>query len=58
MTVEATAEPPFTIHRVEYKDGVPITLADGDVEEVPLIPKVGVLEMLAAKDLDRDTDEV
>ena len=43
---------------MEYKDGVPTTLTEGDAEEVPLIPKVGVSVMLAAKDRDRDTDEV
>ena len=58
MTVEATADLPLTIHCVEYKDGVPTTLQEGDAEEVPLIPKVGVRVMLAAKDRDRDADEV
>lgn len=38
VTVEATADPPFTIHCVEYNEGDPARLADGDAEEVPLIP--------------------
>lgn len=36
VTVEATADPPFTIHCVEYKDGVAAILAEGDADNVLL----------------------
>ena len=40
---------------MEYKDGVPTTLAERDAEDDVLIPYVGVREELRVTDADKDT---